>query len=187
MKGKNRKSKVIVQSIEDIIAKKRYSALNRENFIRSLIKFLIFLLFIYIVFTKIIGLGKVVGVDMYPALKDGDLVVYNRIYDEYRIDDIITFVEDGERKYLRIVALPGDSIEIDQEGNFKVNGNIQEEEIFYPTLIMEDEKFYTLVKTGEVFTLGDFRTGAEDGRKFGATSIGKIDGKIISLFRSRGL
>lgn len=187
MTGKNKKTKVVEQSIEDIISKKRYLALSRENFIRSLIKFLIFLLFIYIVFTKIIGLGRVVGVDMFPALKDGDLVVYNRIYNEYRIDDIITFVEDGKRRYLRIVALPGDSVEIDQEDNFKVNGNIQEEEIFYPTLVIEEEKFHILVKTGEVFTLGDFRTGANDGRKFGTTSIGKIDGKIISLFRSRGI
>jgi signal peptidase I len=128
------------------------------------------------------------GETMYPRLRDGDLILYYRLEKDYNIDDVVVFKVDDLTCVARIVAQGGDVVDINDNGQLLVNGNVQEEEIFYPT-----EEFpggitypYT-VESDSYFMLCDYRTISADSRSYGAVSLQNICGKVITILRRRGI
>lgn len=142
---------------------------------------------IWILVTFVFGIYVQNGATMFPKVLDGDLVFYYRLDFDYNIDELVTF-QYGETRYTaRIVAVAGDIVDITDEGQLKVNGNVQSEEIFYATFKTESEIEYPYtVPENSVFVLGDYRTIAVDSRTFGAVSTKDIDGEIITVLRRRG-
>lgn len=88
----------------------------------------------------------------------------------------------------RVVAREGDEVDIDSKG-LKVNGNrIVEETIIKETTQVKDAvKFPLTVPKGCVFALGDNRDIAIDSRIVGCIDVNKTEGKVIGLFRHRGI
>ncbi len=125
---------------------------------------------------------------MYPRVQDGDLVLFYRMDDTYTIDDVLTFTLNDTRYTARYVAMAGDVVNITEEGQLVINGNIQQEEIFYATFQTDSgiEYPYT-VPENCAFVLGDFRTSAVDSRTFGAVSLDDIDGNLITIIRRRSI
>jgi signal peptidase I len=77
---------------------------------------------------------------------------------------------------------------LDTSGQLLINGNVQQEEIFYPTEAQKGNFTYPYtVEEGSYFVLCDFRTEGYDSRSFGAVSKNTIDGKVITLLRRRGI
>jgi signal peptidase I len=70
-----------------------------------------------------------------------------------------------------------------------VNGNVQDEEIFYITqqITGSEVEFPLTVPEDSYFVLCDFRTNSLDSRMYGSVSKSDIDGKIISFLRIRGI
>lgn len=142
----------------------------------------------WVFLTFIFGFYIQNGEDMYPSIRDGDLVLFYRMDKNYVIDDILTFEIEDTRFTARYVAMSGDVVDISDEGQLIINGNIQQEAIFYATYQMDSEiEFPYTVPRNYVFVLGDFRTSAIDSRIFGAIDLSDIDGKIITIIRRRGL
>lgn len=136
----------------------------------------------------VFGLAVVQGEDMYPRLRDGDLMLYYRMQKDYYIGDVVTF-RLGNRRYTgRIVAQGGDTVDINDDGELLVNGNIQSEEIFYPT---QDEtgqaELPCEVPADSVYLLCDFRTNGTDSRSYGPVALEQLDGKVIAILRRRGI
>lgn len=153
-----------------------------------LIKLAVVLLVAWITLTQIFGLGKMFGESMYPRLRDGDLFLYYRLQREYRIGDVVLFEQNGIEYVGRIVAMGGDTVNINHADKLIVNGGVQSEEIFYPT--SSDGAQIQLpyeVEEDSVFLLCDFRTNGTDSRSYGAVPIQELDGKIIAFFRCRGI
>ena len=153
-----------------------------------LIKLAVVLLAGWILFGFVFGVAIMEGEDMYPRIRDGDLLVYYRLQEEYHIGDVATFSQDGRRYTGRIVAQGGDTVDISEDGQLLINGSIQDEEIFYPTETVEGgiSLPYTIPE-GEVFLLCDFRTTGVDSRTYGSVELGKLDGKVITILRRRGI
>ena len=136
----------------------------------------------------IFGLAAVEGESMYPRLRDGDLMIYFRIQQDYHTGDVVTFTRGGQRFTGRIVALGGDQVELGENGDLLVNGNVQNEEIFYPTYLPADGIILPCqVPQGSVFLLCDFRTAGTDSRSYGAVEMQELDGKVITILRRRGI
>lgn len=89
----------------------------------------------------------------------------------------------------RVVAGPGDTVEIGTGDHLAVNGNYQvENNIFYPTPIYEGFVEYPLtLGDGEYFVLADYRNGGADSRFFGAVRIEDILGTVITIARRNNL
>lgn len=141
-----------------------------------------------VVLTQVFGLGIMHGESMYPRLRDGDLFFYYRLQQDYHIGDVVLFEQDGNRFVGRIVAMGGDTVNINHADKLVVNGGVQSEEIFYPTSA-DDARIelpYTVAEDS-VFLLCDFRTNGTDSRSYGAVPIRELDGKIIAFFRCRGI
>jgi signal peptidase I len=151
-------------------------------------KLLVTGLILWTIFTFVFGLARVNGESMYPRIRDGDLILYYRLDREYSQGDVVTFLIDGNRRTARVVAKGGDVVEITEEGQLLVNGNVQEEEIFYPTEKSSDGITYPCtVEEGSYFVLCDFRTASTDSRDYGTVSGKDISGKVITLLRRRGI
>lgn len=136
----------------------------------------------------VFGFAAMEGEDMYPRIRDGDLMIFYRLESEYSVGDVVTFVEDGARCTARIVAQGGDTVDLSEEGELLVNGAVQDEQIFYPTEPLEDSTTLSWeVPAGSVFLLGDFRTIAVDSRAYGPVELDKLDGKVITILRRRGI
>jgi signal peptidase I len=158
----------------------------KETVLKFIMKLSLVLLIIWFVFNYVFGIRQVSGLTMYPSLEDGDLVVYYRLEDNYQIGDVVTFKIDDYTFYARIVAQGGDVVEVTDDGELIVNGNVQQEDVFYPTEPQAGDVTYPCtVEDGSYFVLCDYRTVGLDSRTYGTISEDDFDGKLISVFRRR--
>ena len=153
-----------------------------------LIKLVVILVAGWILLGFVFGVAVMEGEDMYPRLRDGDLMVYYRLQQEYHIGDVVTFSREGRRYTGRIVAQGGDTVDLTEEGQLLVNGSVQDEEIFYLTEPVEGGiSLPCEIPEGSVFLLCDFRTNATDSRGYGPVELDSLDGKVITILRRRGI
>lgn len=139
------------------------------------------------------------GVSMMPTLADGDRMIVNKIgYTIGKPDrfDIVVFHAEEQKDYIkRIIGLPGDKVEYQNDVLF-INGEPFEEPYLdqYKKEVAENPltEDFTLrditriqsevVPEGHVFVLGDNRRKSKDSRHIGAVPIGEIIGSTNVVF-----
>lgn len=130
-------------------------------------------------------------------------MLYYRIGREYENQDVVVFqkAEDNDasagkkdagkaNKYVgRIVARGGDTVEVTEDSELKVNDSIVvENDIYYKTPLYEEGISYPVqLKEDQYFVLCDFREGAKDSRYFGPVKKKEMKGKVITIIRRSGL
>ena len=174
-------------SISQIIKKRRNKVLVKNEFINLFLRIIFLIIVGFLIFTQVFILARIRGNEMFPAVKDGDLIIAFRLQSNYEKKDIISFKLDGERKVARYMAQGGDVVNMDDTGVLLINGAVQSGEIMYPTYARDGIEFPYQVPEGHVFVLGDYRTQATDSRDFGPIPVEDIEGKVITLLRRRGL
>lgn len=159
------------------------------------IRVLLLILVVWVLFFKIVGLTHMPSEDMYPRVDAGDLVLFYRFDTDVKAQDIIVLEKqtpDSEGKeelfISRVVAAPGDTVEI-SGSKLLVNGNAMiESNIFYPTQAYDEYTQYPVtLGSDECFVLGDCREGASDSRYFGPVKKEEIQGTVISILRRNNL
>ena len=151
-----------------------------------LIKIGTVVLIICIFFTTVLGLHRNIQNDMYPAVKDGDLLVYDRLSSSYIKGDIVLVDFEGRIIPGRVVAVSGDEVDITNDRLF-VNGFEQQEpDITDRTKRYESDIVLPLtLEENEVFILGDKRDQSTDSRIYGPVKIQDARGKIVLVIRRR--
>lgn len=150
---------------------------NKENrnIMKELLHIVIYVLSILAVTYLIIHfVGQrtiVVGTSMRDTLQDGDNLVVDKITyrmkDPERFDIIVFPYQYEEDVYYikRIIGLPGETVQIDEEGQIFINGEVLNED--YGREVIQDPGMaiepITLGKE-EYFVLGDNRNKSEDSR-----------------------
>ena len=84
------------------------------------------------IFHFVFGIHYLRGNYMFPALRDGDLVMTYKLEEAVK-NDVVLYDMNGEDRLGRIVGYAGDTIEFSADGELMVNGCVASEEIFYPT------------------------------------------------------
>lgn len=111
------------------------------------------------------------GDSMSPVLKNGDVVLINRIvYDarKPKRGEIIAFRPNGNENahycIKRVVGLPGETVQI-KDGKVYIDGKVQKKNVYTSDLDFAGiaEKKLTLGET-EYFVLGDNSAGSDDSR-----------------------
>lgn len=121
---------------------------------------------------------EVDGSSMEPMLSHGDNLIVDKI--TYRFSDpkrfdiiVFPFKLEANTYYIkRIIGLPGETVQIDEEGNIYVDGEVLEE-YYGKEVIANPGRAYEPVELGEeeYFVLGDNRNNSLDGRD---PSVGNI-------------
>ena len=165
-----------------------------EMFILKLIGCVVFL---YVIFFLIFGLHVEKNNDMLPKICAGDICLYYRIGDEYIGNAAVVYEKNGKESTGRVVAVPGDVINVTEAGTVEINGNqIMESEIYYDTTPYDFEKssnanvvvnYPVTLGENEYFILGDYRTASKDSRVYGPIKTDDIKGEVILVLRRKNL
>ena len=155
--------------------------------LRLVLKLALTALGTYLLLQFVFGVYVAHNNDMYPAVRDGDLLITYRL-SPYLSGNVVSYTADGKRWIGRIVALSGDVVDITENGQYSINGLAPFETVFYQT-VPDDEsaiQYPYTVPEGEVFILCDLRDNRNDSRRFGAVPIEDLDGSLALLLRRRG-
>lgn len=175
-----------LSDVQAEIRKKRYRLATRQGYLELLKSLVIIGVILMIAFSKVFLVTVARGMDMFPAIQDGDIVLGYRLDSRYLKNDVVVYEDENKTRIARVVAKAGDSVDITEDGVLYVNGTEQSGEIVYPTVRGEQEYPFT-VPEDCVYVLGDYRTVATDSRKTGPVRTEKIKAKVVSLFRRRGI
>ena len=142
---------------------------------------------VFIMFRFIIQVVTVTGVSMEPTLEGGDrLIISNLFYTPAAGDIVVLSDETGldEALIKRIIALPGKTVDINENGEVRVDGKVlsapyiaerfdesHRGDMTYPLTVPEDS----------VFVMGDNRNHSTDSRdsQVGLVDEGEILGRVI--------
>ena len=169
------------------VRRRRLDAENRQDFINLLVRIVVIAACAWVLFTQVFLLTQAKGNSMFPAVKDGDLLICYRLQKIYAKNDIVVYTQGGKLRVGRILGREGDLIALDDSGTLVVNGAVQSGEILYPTYAKDTLTYPYTVPEGCVFVLGDYRTQSEDSRDFGPVTLDNVDAKVITLLRRRSL
>lgn len=172
---------------KDVIRKRREKLHIRKGYFSLILRLILIGAIGYILLTQVFLITRAKGNDMFPAIKDGDLVIAFRIQKEYVKDDIAVYQRDDSFYLGRVVARETDVVTLDETGILLVNGTVQRGEIVYPTLAKEAYNYPMRIEEGDLFLLGDHRMESQDSRDFGPISLKHVKGKVITILRRRGL
>lgn len=142
-------------------------------------QYVLLLLVLFLALRFLIGVSWVSGYSMYPTLDDGTAVVYLRATRHFSHGDIVSLkMAYGEYYIKRVVAVPGDTVEI-RDGELLVNGIPDP----YSTELTEPQEnvveYPLIVPDGKLFVVGDNRPVSIDSRTFGPVAVSQILGKVF--------
>ena len=183
------------EKFEKAVKKTERSEKSVKSYQHLILRILLLILVVWVLFFKIIGLTHMPSGDMHPRIDAGDMVLFYRLDKEVHAKDVIVFEKvtpdsDGKEELFisRVVAQPGDTVEI-RDAKLIVNGNaVIESDIFYATQAYEEFTQYPItLQQSEWFVLGDCRESAADSRYFGPVQESEIQGNVISILRRNNL
>lgn len=173
----------------DIIKAKRRRCADAEDIAGFLTKLAAIVVLLALLFGFAFGVTPMENDDMSPRISAGDLLLYYRLADDLVTGDVLVFEKDGEQYVGRIVANPGDTVEVTDQATLVVNGStVLENDIYYTTPKYDNGPAYPVtLAQDEYFILCDYREGARDSRYFGPVGLAEIKGKVITVVRRSGL
>ncbi|GAB1476784.1 signal peptidase I [Bacillota bacterium] len=123
------------------------------------------------------------GNAMEPTLKDGQIIIVSKETFKKEPPEIASVVNfhkdfngaegDGSSRIMRVVGIPGDTIEI-RSGKLYRNGEKAEEP--YASGSLGEDYGAVVLKEGEIFVLGDNREESLDSRRLGPLQITDLRG-----------
>ena len=161
----------------------KYSLLRRAHSYRLLVSIGIALVIVVLVYQPV----KIQGDSMAPLLSDRELIFINRLvyhFESAQRGDVIVFSYplDRTKSYIkRIVALPGETVEI-RQGMVYVNANPLPEP-YVPSQYEDLSDFGPIqLSSDSYFVLGDHRNSSNDSRVFGTVARRLIDGRAVFAY-----
>lgn len=136
---------------------------------------------IFTLFLSFLTINIVPSDSMYPAFKNGDMVLTLRTPAEYNRGDVVSFLYPFDESKIfqkRIIALSGETVEIKNGWVYidgkKINENYVTEKsiVDYPL---------TKIPKNHYFLLGDNRNESIDSSVWGPISKDKLRGKTIAI------
>lgn len=166
--------------------KKQYNVIGDymeklKRIVKECIPYVIIISVVVLVRYFLITPVRVSGPSMKPTLKNGEIVLLEKVDKNYERFDIVVLKSFGERLIKRIIGLPGEYVEYK---NSKLYINDKEvEEKFISGISFEDfgliDIKYIEIPKDMYFVVGDNRNNSTDSRIIGLIKKEDIQGKVI--------
>ncbi|MBR5236347.1 MAG: signal peptidase I [Clostridia bacterium] len=125
---------------------------------------------------------QVEGESMLPTLQSKDRLVVTKLFYQPKAKDIVVIKSHALGKHIikRVIAMPGDTIDIHQEtGDVLINGEVINEPYIKEKLLNAGnaQKYPLVVPENYVFVMGDNRNNSQDSRNLGLIAFEDIVGR----------
>lgn len=155
---------------------------DKSDMVKETLSFILYITIVFLVTYLVIHYvgqrTQVSGTSMEYTLSDGDNLIVDKIsyrfHEPERFDIIVFPFRYKEDTYYikRIIGLPGETVQIDDEGNIYIDGEVLEESYGREIILDPGEAASPIeLGDGEYFVLGDNRNASSDSRD---PSVGKI-------------
>jgi signal peptidase I len=126
--------------------------------------------------------GDTLVLNMIGKVKAGDIVVF-----DIDLDNSLE-VEENHTLVKRVIAVAGDTVEINNDGKVYVNGVALDESYTKGSTYNtgSSSPLIVTVPYNTVFVLGDNRENSRDSREFGVVHLDTIRGKCILIVEASG-
>lgn len=160
------------------------------RFIKEIYPYVIIVVVVLFVKTYIIAPIQVNGISMDSTLKDGDIMLLNKLqYKRYGVKrgDIVVIKNRGSHIIKRIIGLPGDNIKV-EDNILYINGKEYKEDYLDKGTVTNNFSLEELFDTDKVpegtyFVMGDNRDDSLDSRILGFIDEDDIEGiASITIF-----
>ena len=124
---------------------------------------------------------QIYGNSMAPTLQDGEIIFSVKMSD-FEPGDVISFYYNNKILVKRVIARPGEWVDIDEDGNVYINNMLLDEPYLEEKALGDcNIKLPYQVPDGKVFVMGDHRSTSMDSRNIavGCVAQEEIVGKII--------
>ncbi len=131
--------------------------------------------------TMFLPVLQVSGSSMEPTLSDGDVIVLFKSR-TFQTGELVGFYYQNKLLLKRVIAGPGDIVDIDEDGNVSVNGVQLDEPYLTEKALGETDLDYPVqVPDGRYFVMGDNRSTSIDSRSsaIGYIEADQIVGKVV--------
>ena len=169
------------ENLKEELRRIRYIEKYRST-IRSTVSILITVAAIAILVANfLIPAFQIYGNSMTPTLTEGEIVLALK-GDDYETGQLIAFYYNNKILVKRVIAGPGDWVDIDEEGNTYVNNQLLDEPyVFEKSLGDCNIELPYQVPENRIFVMGDHRSVSVDSRNssIGCVSQEQIAGKLV--------
>lgn len=147
---------------------------------KEAIPYVIIIIIVILIRKFIVTPVRVNGDSMYPYLKEGEVLILNKVDKSFNRFDIVVINSNNTKIIKRIIGLPGETISYK---DCKLYINDEEVEDFVKQCTTEDFSLdglysYAMIPDGYYFVMGDNRKNSSDSRDFrvGLISKSQIEG-----------
>ena len=153
-----------------------------KRVIKEVFPYIAIIVVVLFIKSYIVSPIQVKGDSMDPTLKDGDLMILNKL--SYKVGDIkrfdIVVIDNGNSNIIkRVIGLPGEVVKF-EDNKLYINDSEIEESFLPEGKITND--FEYKVSDNCYFVMGDNRQISQDSRAFGCFDISKIMGRTSLTF-----
>jgi len=183
--SKRKKNRELVLPTEEEVLAERKRLKRRRRFIvtlRTTVYALVVVAAVAVLLaTLFLPVLQVSGSSMEPTLSDDDIILLFKT-DNLKTGDLIGFYYQNKLLLKRVIGVAGDIIDIDEEGNVTVNGELLDEPYVTNKSLGEcDIELPYQVPENRVFVMGDNRATSIDSRSsaIGCIENDQIVGKVL--------
>ena len=170
-----------VQLLEAELKREKYRGRYKRLLRGTVSTVLVVIAAVVLISNLLLPILRIYGSSMSPTLVNGNIVTALR-GGSYERGDIVAFYYNDKILVKRIVGLPGEVIDIDEEGSVSVDGEPLDEPYLDEKALGEcDIELPYQVPEGRYFVMGDNRSVSSDSRssQVGCVAEEQVIGKLI--------
>lgn len=143
--------------------------------LKEILTYVLIILIVILIRSFIVTPVRVSGASMNPTLKNGQILILNKLDRKFRRMDIVVFDYNNERLIKRVIGLPGERVNIKDN---KLYINEKEVDDYSSSVETKDYDLDITIPEDYYFVLGDNRGNSIDSRLIGLVSKADIVGTI---------